>query len=727
MSLQIGDWVRVISRRYYFTVEDSIGVVISLSYDSAYIDFKEFGPTVTEIPHGREFNIRTEHLEKIAMPMHLVSGPIVIPPQAIAPQKTREEKIEIFSRKIDSEEVLLDCMSECGYPRDLLGGNWCQARDNSRVNLGYFKHVTLPEDCTTKLQDVYLHISKCGTKVAFYENEDKQKRDICTVMGYGRYLTKYHPELDNEQVKAAVDTFNYDHGAAPEVHFGESQDEFIRAINEGPSESCMQGLDFAGHIHPAAAYAAGDIKVAWLERDDRITARTLINKQTRAFSRVYGDHAKLKPLLEDMGYESQVGALAGCRLLMIDNEDGEGYIMPYVDAGVGTGGGALKFYADGSCFMLSESKGTSTAVGNDYDGVTEPQGSEYTCDNCGDECDEDDLNYTYHETSVCQHCLDNSYENALVSRGEHQWVRNNRCVWVECREEWVHENYLSDLDVVCDDFSGEYIELDDAVETVKGKWTHRDSCIKCGTDSNGEQLWIHLDEKRDSKPDELLKDGYGDYFWYESSEVRAWVESEGEEGFDPEAFVPVRKAVVEVPKVEEVKAPDLKTEAKGPLKVGDMVEVIKSYGCGPDGHVGRVLSVGETSVVVETPNGSIHIGAGRGWWHQFNSVRLIQAIKEETPTPNTWRAAYLRMQERGVRFTDEGAHNDRWSFTDPQHMYKIDPAQTPPSDWQEIYKEAQASGVDFDFKMTFGGEWLPGNVWTFTGAEFNRYRLKGTA
>lgn len=708
MSLQIGDWVRVkdMCMDYCYTVAGSIGTVKSIGHSQVAVDFKEFGPTAPAIPATKEFSIYTEHLEKIAPPAHLVTGRYAAymdaPVMASIP-KTHEEKIEILSRKIDSEEMLLDCLSECGIARDLLGGSWWSARDNGRVNLGYFSRISLPESCTVFPQDKYLHVSKCGTKVAFVENEDKQKRDIWTVMGYGRYLTKYHPELDNEQVKEAVNTFNYDHGTSPEVFFGETQDEFIRAINEGPSESCMQGLEYAGHVHPAAVYAAGDIKVAWLERDGRITARTLINKQTKAFSRVYGDEAKLRPLIEAAGYKSKVGALAGCRLLMIDNEHGSGYIMPYVDAGTGSGGGSLNFEEVNGFFVLNDDgEGESTSVGNDNDGVTESQESKYSCDDCGCYLDEDGGNCTYHGTIVCDRCLERNYNHALVGRGEHQWVRNNDCVWVEYMEEHVHEDYLGNLDVTMDVFSGEYIYQDDAVETVKCVWTYRGDCVECGTDANGNTLWLHKDEKSAARPGELFADADGEIFWHESSEVRAWVESEGEEGFDPEAFVPVRKDVVEVPKVEEVKAPDLKTEAKGPLKVGDMVEVIKSYGYGADS----------------------------GWWNLFNSVRLIQEIKEETPTPNTWQAAYLRMQERGIKFLyDDGVM--QWTFSEIRHEYKIDPAQTPPSDWQEIYKEAQASGVEFEVHRINHSNWGTSlvsctNTMSF-GSSFTSYRLKETA
>lgn len=726
MSLQIGDWVRIVDgcEEYGVTTAGSIGVIEHLFGGSVAVDFREYGPTTDANRRPQSYSVEAIYLEKINPPAHLVGETLELPPRA----KTREEKIEIFSRKIDSEEKLYECQDVLGMPQELYGGSWWVARDNIRVAADYFKRITPPIGCTAKSQDDYLHVSKCKTKVAFYENEDKQKRDICTVMGYGRYLTKYHPELDNEQVKAAVNTFNYDHGVAPEVFFSEDQDEFIRAINHGPSESCMQGLDFRGHIHPAAVYAAGDIKVAWLERDGDVTARTLINKETKAFSRVYGDSAKLKPLLEAMGYSSQVGALAGCRLLKIDNKHGEGYIMPYVDAGIGTGGGALRFYDDGSCFMLSDGKGESTCVGNENDGVTAEQEPEYCCDDCGCGCDEDELTYTYHETSVCERCLRNSYTYALVGRNHNEYARDDDCTYVHCMEENVHNDYLCDLDVVMDEFSDKYIDIDEAVQTLSEQWADIRSCFNCGTNEDGDAIWLHDDEVHDAEPGELYKRG-DDFFWHMSSEIVEWKMSVSEEDHDPEEFVLVRQGKVE----SKVMAADVETHAKPPLetpsqiKVGDVVKVVNHNGYGPVGHIGKVLEICGAGINVETPGGCVRYVSGSGWMHDMCDVSIVRKADE----PQTWKAEYLRMQERGIKFTNEGMRNNCWNFDDPQYMYKIDPSQTPPSDWQAIYKEAQASGVEFDCYQDLSnadGYWKGPNsadYWNFDG-RFDQYRLKET-
>ena len=218
---------------------------------------------------------------------------------------TEKEVEEILSQKIGSVEAAQQMHKDLVIPDPgITAENYPAIRDTLRVSHGYFTPILLPSGYDSVPQDLFLHVSKDRLFVSFAESDDKRRRDIWQKMKYGRYLTKYHPELGSEQVKKAVAAFDYDHGDAVEVHFGETEEDFINAIRNGPTESCMarEKLNYVGHVHPAAVYAAGDIKVAWVEDGERITARTLINKETKGFSRVYGDETKLKKLLEDAGY-----------------------------------------------------------------------------------------------------------------------------------------------------------------------------------------------------------------------------------------------------------------------------------------------------------------------------------------------------------------------------------------------------------------------------------------
>lgn len=348
--------------------------------------------------------------------------------------------------------------------------NFYLYRYNLRFHTGYWVPISAAATGNTVFQDNTLHVSKSknGTMVAFYTNEDKQRKDICDIMRYGRYLTKYHPELNNEQIKELVADFEYAHGNNVEVLFGESQDDFIRAINEGPSESCMQGMHFRGHVHPAAAYAYGDIKIAWIERDGNITARTLINKDTKEFTRVYGDENRLKPALEDMGYTQAKQALIGCRLLKIENEnDNGGYIMPYVDRGTSSGHGSLPYRDSGDCFYLGDGDG-DTCDGNEQNGLTMAHPEYGYCDCCGDALHVDDAYiYSEHEQSTfCNFCAGEHWEYAYISERIQDYVCKEEAVLVNCIGKWILNSVLYDFGITFDAYRNEYIELCNLVTCI---------------------------------------------------------------------------------------------------------------------------------------------------------------------------------------------------------------------------------------------------------------------
>jgi len=172
----------------------------------------------------------------------------------------------------------------------------------------------------------------------------------------------------------------------------------------------------------------------------------------------------------------------------------------------------------------------------------------------------------------------------------------------------------------------------------------------------------------------------------------------------------------------------VKVEQPHAGKIGDMVKVVDNEGFGPEGHIGKVLKVDSKSVVVETPGGCVYIGSECGWWHRAANVQLVQTLAE--PIAKTWQENYLRMQESGIEFLDEGVHNTRWMFSERQSYYKIDLTQTPPVDWQEIYEEAQENGVVFEVKNAHTGVWgtssTTGTYRMLFGSVFEHYRIKET-
>ena len=392
------------------------------------------------------------------------------------------------------------------------------------------------------------HISVVNPQeVAYYQSADKLIRGIETRTKPGRFLAKFFPNLTPDQVRQYAN--DYLVATAPkQLHIARTQDEIITAIDEGPSESCQtrgyydKAPDerpwYAGHVHPAACYASGDFEVAYITDNNkpasivdlhagaqRITARAICNATNKTVARVYGDAAKLLPLLTSAGYTQVERALVGCRLLKIGNERGSGWIMPYVDAGIGSGGGSLDvddyYDADSgkSYWMLVRSNAGdhSTYEGYDKKGVLEGEKEErHYCPRCdAAHDDENDIYYSdYEGTHYCSEC-EGDFVTAVVNAGRHgcdygavlednaikidgDWYANDadlltRCGFAQCIhcDAWTNPDNTTTTDSgqVCDDCSDQVVQL--AEESPDGnEYGYRPDCTQYVNTETGETVWL---------------------------------------------------------------------------------------------------------------------------------------------------------------------------------------------------------------------------------------------
>ena len=110
--------------------------------------------------------------------------------------------------------------------------------------------------------------------VAFTEDAAKGAADRQTRLKVGVYLTRYFGDvLSSDAIRDIATAFT----AEREEHtimFAATADEIERVYTSGP-HSCMAhaASDYASSIHPVRVYAAGDLQVAYIERDGNITAR----------------------------------------------------------------------------------------------------------------------------------------------------------------------------------------------------------------------------------------------------------------------------------------------------------------------------------------------------------------------------------------------------------------------------------------------------------------------
>lgn len=331
----------------------------------------------------------------------------------------------------------------------------------------------------------YLHGStKIEGNVAYAESVEKAQADRYITTKPGRYLAKFFGDvLSEREIKEWADK-QVAASKPAVVRWADTEEDMIRAINKGPSDSCMSAgfrsgrgdgeSWFNGHVHPAAIYATPDITIAYLEdHDGKIVARAICNKNTQKVARCYGDARRLVPALEALGWEQRAGALEGCRVRKIVNRKGSrygdtSYIMAYVDAGIGSGGGSLgyKDAGDGEHWVLTEShRDGNTYEGFDHDGVTSNE-AECTCEMCGEGMDEDD---SYHiestEQTVCEHCRDRNFVYAMGRRYE-DWHPTDDCIEVD--GSWYVSEYASNHDIGECEVRNEWYHMDDLVFTSHG-------------------------------------------------------------------------------------------------------------------------------------------------------------------------------------------------------------------------------------------------------------------
>jgi hypothetical protein len=175
-----------------------------------------------------------------------------------------------------------------------------------------------------------------GDKISYYATKYDAYDDKRSTRRLGRYLREFTTKDDNEIAEICA-RLGVDSGDGI-LKFASTRNEIKHVYENGP-RSCMsqRGVDFnAAGIHPAEAYAAGDISIAYLERDGRITARCVCVPETKKYApSVYGDYVRLKAMLDDAGWTvGDWSFLRGCKMLKLDIGNNR-YAVPYIDSGDG--------------------------------------------------------------------------------------------------------------------------------------------------------------------------------------------------------------------------------------------------------------------------------------------------------------------------------------------------------------------------------------------------------
>lgn len=346
----------------------------------------------------------------------------------------------------------------------------------------------------------YFPIAKDDGKISFYATVKALLTGKRTITTPGRYLKRVYPTLPDHKIRDVVNVHNIEY-AEPEIKIARSESECIRVVAEGPG-SCMANSNyssnnwFKGHVHPAAVYGYSEEDPDWKpdteilyfeDTKGKIKARVICDAVTKACARIYGDELRMRKAMEKAGYKQEVGALVGARIRNIENENGDGIILPYVDAGVSSGGGDLRFFVENDRYLRLGEDGLRTYMGYEYGGVAYPDGRDdedtFCCNSCGEVYDNEDANSTFDGHIICDDCRSEYYSDAIVAVNpiRHELVHNDNTTFVQGVEEYYLDSILYEADIHECQYSGMYYHIDALVSTPEGM-VHTDYAVHLDED-----------------------------------------------------------------------------------------------------------------------------------------------------------------------------------------------------------------------------------------------------
>jgi hypothetical protein len=377
-------------------------------------------------------------------------------------------------------------------PIDWMASGWAydpanRGRENYIPHLGLYLY-------NQRYPDHFAHISiEKVAMIAFTENDKKGVADRQLRMLPGRYLNRFFSDvLSKEDIQRLATAIGSTYNDDAELQFAVTADEIEEVYINGP-HSCMQYHPnyFAAKIHPCRVYAGYDLQLAYLTRNERITARALVWPEKLVYGRVYGDNIRLETKLKAAGYGEggDGGLLSGARIARIMYKNN--YVIPYLDH---LDGAVDK--GDHLILVDGDHSGRRCCRGDVQNGLS---GCAFVCSSCDEEVgDNDDRRETPDGESICESCYDDCYTTCDHSgytirqdeacevrtrpyrrNGVNDYTGWHTAQWGEgARDSYAF--YCEVDDVYYDGNSNAAVEVDG--QTYGPAALHRD-CVKCqGTD-----------------------------------------------------------------------------------------------------------------------------------------------------------------------------------------------------------------------------------------------------
>jgi len=296
----------------------------------------------------------------------------------------------------------------------------------------------------------FLHVSNLDrSKIAFTDSPQKGMLDRQTQMNVASYLVN-HCNIDNDLARF-IAMYHSNEYSTSQVLFAESSDDIANVYINGP-DSCMGGIDHGRNIkkddeyyskyqsgsfcQPTRVYGNSDFKLAYLkDKQGRITARTLVLKDSLHYLRIYGDSDRLRSALKDMGYSHDYGATLGKKIRKIWDESKDEYVLPYLD-----GMQTIDSKSNDTFHIITDSDfdmkcDRTNGFGTQYNGFY------INCAECDDEIDDPDNAYMVYygrndTRECCSYCarnesfrcqsiyelVNNSYHSEVDGESYADWI-----------------------------------------------------------------------------------------------------------------------------------------------------------------------------------------------------------------------------------------------------------------------------------------------------------------
>ncbi len=280
--------------------------------------------------------------------------------------------------------------------------------------------------------------------IAYTPNEEKGIADRQIRIRPAKYLQDFygvdsesaakHVDESERLTKAQIDSFAAQCTAITDatIKFCETPEQAEYVYTHGP-RSCMSRTRdrYLGHVHPSQVFAGehSDLRVAYLgDLTGTITARCVVWPEKKIAVRVYPDEqSQLQFMLINAGYsvykrESCDGVLRGARVAAIEDRNGNGWIIGYID---GANNGYLT--KDRQSFVIDDRNSpfvdhNHTEIiglqltrdsGGDIlaSGVSDPNADDdydFTCGRCDGQYNDDDR--SGYDSSLCSSCADEVFQ-----------------------------------------------------------------------------------------------------------------------------------------------------------------------------------------------------------------------------------------------------------------------------------------------------------------------------